>query len=221
MIEVMVAALLVALIAAGVLTGFGQVSSLGAQQRQRAQATALAQADQARLRGLAITQLSSTQGNLANQSFQLDGTTYYVTSKSQYVSGTGAPTCTAGTSGATADEVAISSSVTWSNIGKRPPVVVHSVVSPPVGGALVVSATTPTITGSTGSTGVVGLAGLTTTLSGGPSTTVPEATDSTGCAIESGLTAGSYTLSLVPPTGYVDVNGNTTIADQTANVTAT
>ena len=56
--------------------------------------------------------------------------------------------------------------MTWSNIGTRPPVVVHSVVSPPVGGALVVSATTPTITGSTGSTGVVGLAGLTTTLTG-------------------------------------------------------
>ena len=69
MIEVIVAALLVALIAAGVLTGFGQVGSLSAQQRQRAQATALAQQDQARLRGLAITQLSSAQGNLANQPF--------------------------------------------------------------------------------------------------------------------------------------------------------
>ncbi len=97
MVEVMVAALLIALIAAGVLTGFGQVSSLSAQQRQRAQATALAQADQARLRGLAITQLSSSQGNLANQSFQLDGTTYKITSKEPATSqAPGNATCVAG-----------------------------------------------------------------------------------------------------------------------------
>ena len=219
MVEVMVAALLVALISGGVLMGFGQVSRLSSQQRQRAQATALAQQDQARLRGLAIPQLSGTSGNQST-TVPLDGTTYTIISKSSYISGTGAATCVAGQSGAAADEVAVSSSVTWSNIGTRPPVVLHSVVAPPVGGSVVISATTPTSTGSTGSTGLAGLAGMTATLTG-LSPTVPLVTDSTGCAIFAGLTAGSYTLSLTPPTGYIDVNGNTTVAGQTPAVTAT
>jgi hypothetical protein len=220
MIEVMVAALLVALIAGGVLMGFGQVASLSGGQRQRAQATALAQQDQARLRGLPITQLAGTAGNQTAAPVVLDGTSYVVTSKSAYVTGTGAATCVAGQTGTTADEVAVSSSVTWSNIGARPPVVLHSILTPPVGGSVVISATTPTTTGTTGSTGVVGLAGMTATLAG-PTTTIPLTTDSTGCAIFGGLTAGGYTLSLVPPTGYVDVNGNTTVAGQTPTVTAT
>lgn len=219
MVEVMVAALLIALISGGVLMGFGQVSHLSGQQRQRAQATALAQQDQARLRGLAIPQLSGSSGNQST-TVPLDGTTYTVTSKSSYISGTGTATCVAGQSGASADEVAISSSVTWPGIGTRPPVVVHSVVAPPVGGSVVVSATTPASTGSTGSTGVIGLAGMTATLSG-TTPTIPLVTDSTGCSIFAGLTAGSYTLSLAPPTGYIDVNGNTTIAGQTPAVTAT
>jgi hypothetical protein len=218
MVEVLVAALLIALISGGVLMGFGQVSHLSGQQRQRAQATALAQQDQARLRGLAITQLSGTSGNQPT-TVKLDGTTYTVTSKSSYISGTGAATCVAGQSGAAADEVAISSSVTWPNIN-RPPVVVHSVVAPPVGGSVVVSATTPTNTGSTGSTGVSGLAGMTATLTG-TTPTVPLVTDSTGCAIFAGLTAGTYALSLTPPSGYIDVNGNSTITSQNPAVTAT
>ena len=105
-------------------------------------------------------------------------------------------------------------------MGKRPPVVIHSVVAPPVGGALVVSATTPIATGTTGSSGVTGLPGLTATLTG-PSTTSPLTTDSAGCAIFAGLTAGSYTLNMTPPTGYVDKDGNTTIATQNPTVTAT
>ena len=219
MIEVIVAALLVALIAAGVLTGFGQVSTLSGGQRQRAQATALAQQDQARLRGLALTQLSGVTGNTGSTQV-LDGTTYTVTSKSQFITGNGGATCTAGQSGNAADEVAISSTVTWPNIGKRPPVVIHSVVAPPVGGALVVSATTPVATGTTGSTSVTGLAGMTATLTG-PTTTSPLTTDLEGCAIFPALTAGSYTLSLTPPAGYVDKDGNTTIASQTPTVTET
>ena len=82
-----------------------------------------------------------------------------VTSKSPYISGTGAADLRGGTVGRHGRRGAISSSVTWQNIGNRPPVVVHSLVTPPVGGALVVSATTPASPGATGSTGVVGLAG--------------------------------------------------------------
>src|SRR5262249_44346635 len=150
----------------------------------------------------------------------LDNVTYTVTSNSQFVTASGNPTCVAGTSGANADEVSISSSVSWTGIGTRPPVMLHSVVTPPIGGAVVVSATTP-VAGPTGAGGGTGLAGMRASLSGGPTPPAPATTDSTGCAIFGGLTAGNYTLSLTPPTGYIDKDGNTSIADAAQTVTAT
>jgi len=109
--------------------GFGQVSSLSGGQRQRAQAppwrsrtgAAARPPDHAARRH---------RGQPDGAAVVLDGTSYVVTSKSTYITGTGAATCVAGQTGTTADEVAVSSSVTWSNIGARPPVVVHSIVTP-------------------------------------------------------------------------------------------
>ncbi len=216
MLEVVVAALLVALIAAGVLTGFGQVGSLSGGQRQRAQATALAQADEARLRGLSVVQLTGTAGN-ATSSTSLDGTTYTVTSSTRYITGGGNPTCSAGQTGNSADEIATTSSVTWPNMGNRPPVQVHSVVTPPVGGAVVVSATT----GTAGATGPTGLAGMTASLTGGPTPTTPLVTDGFGCAIFPGLATGTYTLALTPPTGYITPDGVTGISSQSVAVSPT
>ena len=60
LIEVMIAALLVALIATASLTGFGDAGQLASTQRNEGQAATLAQQDQARLRGLTITQLTAT-----------------------------------------------------------------------------------------------------------------------------------------------------------------
>ena len=198
LIEVLVAALLVALIATASLTGFGAVSDVAGNQRNEEQAATLAQQDQARLRGLTITQLSGALGNQAATTV-IDGTTYTVTSKSQFVSGaSGAASCS--TSGATgnADEVTTTSTVTWAPLNDgRPPVIVHGIITPAQGGSLIVSATDQNGNG---------LAGVTATVAG-PSTVTPLTTDSTGCAVFAGLAGGTYTVSYSDP-GYVDKNGN-------------
>lgn len=59
LIEVLIAALLVALIAAATFTGYSAVAHVAGGESQRAQASGLAEADQARLHGLTLNNLSS------------------------------------------------------------------------------------------------------------------------------------------------------------------
>src|SRR5579862_6712205 len=94
LIEVMVAAIMVALVAGATLTGYAQVAHMSSTQRHRVEADSLAELDQARLRGLTISQLAGAQGNRA-VSETVDGEIYTITSRSQYVSGTtAAMSCT-------------------------------------------------------------------------------------------------------------------------------
>jgi Tfp pilus assembly protein PilV len=201
LIEVLVAALLVALIATASLTGFGGIGGVVGNQRNEEQAATLAQQDQSRLRGLNITQLSGTLGNNgpSGVNTMIDGTTYNVVSKSQFVSGAGGTaSCTTSGSTGNADEVATTSTVTWApgNDG-RPPVILHGIITPAQGGSLIISAVDQNSNG---------LAGVTATVTG-PSTVAPLTTDSSGCAVFAGLTGGTYTVTYSAP-GYVDKNGN-------------
>jgi len=217
LIEVLIAALMVALITGAVLTAYASINHIAGAQRKRSQAGELAQADEARLRGLTITQLSGTSTsnslNFGNTSYTvtIDNTVYTVTSTANFISGGSAgAACTTGPTTTTADEVETTSTVTWSpgNDG-RLPVVVHGLVSPSEGGSLIVTAINQS---------GAGLAGLTATLTG-PTTVSPLATDSNGCAVFGGLDGGSYTIAFSDP-GYVDVNGNTP-ANQTITVIPT
>lgn len=198
LVEIMLGAILVALVAGATLTGYAQVAHMTSTQRHRVEADALAELDQARLRTLTITQLAGVQGN-RSVSESVDGTSYTIASKSQYVSGTNAAmSCTTGPTTTTADEVEITSTVTWSpGNDSRLPVIIHGLVTPAEGGSMVITAVDQN---------GVGLAGVTATPAG-PTTVSPLATDSNGCAIFGGLAGGSYTVGFADP-GYVDVNGN-------------
>lgn len=213
LIEVVIGALLVALIATATLGGFVDIGHLSETQRNEEQAGALAQQDQARMRGLTIAQLSSNgtgTGNWTQPAVTLGGTNYTVTSKSQFISGSsGNAACTGANA---ADEIQTTSTVTWtSGQGSRNPVVVHGEITPTEGGSIVASVVDPT---------GAGLAGVTISTSG-PTATSPVTTDSSGCVVWAGLANGSYTVSFTPPAGtWIGVNGSAP-ASQTVTVTAT
>jgi hypothetical protein len=199
MIEVIIAALLVALISGAVFAGYIGITAIAGGQRSSSQADSLAQADQARLRGLDISQLSGSQGNRAVQT-TIDGTVYTVTSASKFVSGSSSSASCSTSGNSSADEVETTSTVTWGkNNGGLVPAVVHGVVTPSAGGSLVTTAED-----QSGNP----LAGLTATLTG-PSSVDPLTTDSNGCATFGGLEGGSYTVSMSAP-GYVTTAGATT-----------
>ncbi|HEX4035501.1 MAG TPA: hypothetical protein VHX66_13740 [Solirubrobacteraceae bacterium] len=216
LVEVLVAALMVALIATASLGGFSDVGKLSETQRNEEQAATLAQQDQARLRGLTITQLSSTgsgTGNTATSPFTttIDGTAYKVVSTAAFISGSTGSSACSGSNGA--DEVQTTSTVTWGqsyNNGGRTPVVVHGLITPAEGGALVATVVDPT---------GAGLAGVIVSLSG-PSAVNPVTTDSSGCVIWTGLATGSYTVSYTPPAGTWVTTGGVSPPTQTGSVTA-
>ncbi len=89
LIEVLVSALLVALIAAGVAGALIAGAETSADQRHRSQASELAQLDQERLKGLSalqLTQLDTAQ----SRTVTLDGVPYTITSQAQFLNSTGA-----------------------------------------------------------------------------------------------------------------------------------
>ena len=154
--------MLVALMAGATLNAFAGIAHIAGDQRHRVEANALAEQDQARLRGLTITQLAGTGTGSGNTQYSevIDGETYTITSTSQYISGSSArfvrvrpvdDHCRRGR-----DLV----QVTWglnNNNDNRNPVIIHGLVTPKEGGSLIVAA-------STGATGASGLAGLTASL---------------------------------------------------------
>jgi hypothetical protein len=204
MIEVVVAALLVALIAAAAFTGFSSVANIAGAQRHQLQANALAQQDEEWLRGLSVTQLSATApsspscgssaGLYGNECYTrtIDNETYTVTSTAKFVTAaSGNTSCTASGTGA-ADYIETASKVTWANGNdSRPPVIEHSLISPHTGGALIIQATD----GSNPTPNPV--AGVTIDVTGPGSSTTTQAltTDASGCAVFGGLAGGSYTVS--------------------------
>ncbi|HEY5231900.1 MAG TPA: hypothetical protein VIJ11_13540, partial [Galbitalea sp.] len=193
-----------------VFSGFSSVANIAASQRHEAQANSLAEQDAQRLRALSVAELTSTEPSesscpalASGQTFgnacytqTIDGQIYTITSTSKFVAASGG-TASCTTSGLTAaDYVETGSSVTWTNNSGRPPVVVHSVISPHPGGALVIQTQNP----SNGS-----LPGVTINVQGpSPSTSIQAlTTDSSGCVVFGGLEGGNYTVSWP---GYVNQN---------------
>jgi hypothetical protein len=214
MIEVVVAAMIVALIAAATFVGFGAVAHVAGAQRHQVQANELAQQDEERLRGLSVTELAAIEPagstSLAsaqlfgNSSYQetVDSEVYTIASVAKFVSASsGGLSCTTGGSG-TADYVETSSTVTWgANNDGRQPVVENSLLSPPSGGGLITSAT---------NANGAALPGATISVEGPGSSTNTQTltTDANGCAVFAGLVGGTYTVT-ASDTGYETDTGVT------------
>lgn len=220
LIEVIVSALMVALIGAAAATGFVGSTDASGYSRVRADAQTLAQQDQSRLRALTIDQLSNLNQTLAP--VVLDGTTFTVQESADYVSdASGTPSCT----NPSADYLRTVSTVTWSNMGSHPGVTASSILTPTVGsidstkGMLAVSVINAA--GSPQSGMNVAISGP----SGGPTTTANQTTDAGGCVLFGDLPIGTYGVSVTPGAGtFVDAQSGAVVtptAPDTASPTVT
>lgn len=198
LIEVLISALLVAVIATAVATSLLAGADTTGDQRNRSRAAALAQLDQERLRGLSAQQLTDlAPPNQQSRTVTLGAIPYTITSTANFLSSTGGSAC--GTTGAgAAAYYEVISSVSWPP-NRRSNVTMTSQITPPAGGTLLVM--TEDQTGAA-------LPGVTVNASGAGSAS--GSTDTQGCAIFGGLSSGDYTLGLTD-TGYVNDN------DQPAN----
>jgi Tfp pilus assembly protein PilV len=196
LVEVAVTGLIVGLIALS-LVGLDAVGRTTADQRRRAQAFEVAQADQERLRALSADQLSTLN---QTRTVTLDAVAYSVTSTGQFISASaGSASCSS--SAAAADYAKVTSTVTWAS-NRRADIVVQSLVTPRAGGSLLVQ----TIDQNGDA-----LAGVRANIAGAdPKTSAVRrfgTTDAGGCTIFGTLLVGNYTVSPALA-GYVDKDGN-------------
>ncbi len=197
LVEILVSALLIAIVGGAVLTTLQATARSASDSRNHSMAQAIAMEDQARLRSMRISSL-----NKLNQEYPvtLDGTTFTVTSTGVFVNNTSqTASCTTGET--SADYIRITSSVTWHTLGKRPPVMMQSIVSPSNGS---LDPGHGTLTISTINAAGLALAGV--GISGTGPGTFSGTTDASGCANFADLPAGNYTVTASAPS-LVDKEG--------------
>jgi type II secretory pathway pseudopilin PulG len=135
LIEVIISALIVGLIAIGTLTGFDSASRASADERSRNQATLLAAQDEERLRGFNVTELD--QLGTASRTVTENGTTFTITSAAQYVTGA-ENKLTCETTGGAANYIQTTSTVSWPALHSQEPVTQSSIVDVPTSLTLLV-----------------------------------------------------------------------------------
>jgi prepilin-type N-terminal cleavage/methylation domain-containing protein len=208
LIEVMVSALLVTLIAGAVAAGLISNTDFTADQHRRSEAEELAQQDQERLKGLSPEQLDDL-----NQSYQatLDSTKFTINSQAWYLNGTSGAACSA-SGGANATYFKTISTVTWADpaTGATQTLATdESVITPPAGGAILADFENQTL---------APLSGVSVSATGPDSASA--ISDQNGCTIFTGLLTGSYNLAYTD-LGYVDPNGNASTLTDTTTVAST
>lgn len=207
LIEVLVSALIVTLIATAVAGALITNTDIIANQNSRSQAETLAEQDQERLKGLSAEQLDNL-----SQSYNVTvgGATYTINSKAYYLSTSNGQSCTTA-GGASATYFKTISTVTRANAqGKTATLATdESVITPPAGGSLLAQFHDQTASP---------LAGVTLAATGPENDT--GTSDTSGCVIFSALDSGSYNLTYTD-LGYVDPNGNSSPITDTATVAST
>jgi prepilin-type N-terminal cleavage/methylation domain-containing protein len=199
LIEVLVSALILAVVAAAVLTLMQSTARSANDERRHSEAYAIAQEDQARLRSTRLSQLNRLKQVTP---ITLDGTKFEVESTGVFVnnsSGTDS-SCTSGET--SADYVRVTSKVTWGGMGSRPAVTIQSIISPSTGsldpnhGILIVT------TKNAAGTALAGVG-----LTGGGTSTFSGTTDANGCANFADLPWGNYTVTASGSADLVAKNG--------------
>ncbi len=187
LIEVIVSAFLLIVVSIGVFTAFDAGTRATAQERHRARANALAEADLERMRSMRIATLATLN---ETRTVTQDNTPYTVVSTSQFLNEPATTnTCAAGTG--SRDYLRIHSSVTWPGIGSRPAVTGSSLVSTPSGSVVPNSGSLLVNVDDSRSNGVAGV-----TLSGSGAGSFSGTTNANGCVFWRNLPAGSYTMTI-------------------------
>lgn len=206
LIEVVVSAMLLVLVASGLYLGLDAASATSGTNKHRSIATALAQQDQDRMRAMAVNELSNYDETYASS---VGPVTYTVRSSASWVTDeTGVEGCASETdpeylpadgttSGSKANYLRIASEVTWPGI-RIDPVTVESIVAPPAGsfrtdlGSLAVH-----VRDRNGD----GVPGVTVSLAGAQSHV--DLTNQQGCVLWGYLPVGNYSVT-ISKSGYVD-----------------
>ncbi len=198
LIEVMVSAALLAIVAAGVFAGIDGPAAISGQNEVRAQASTLAQQDQERLRAMPVSQLV---GYTATTPVSVGGVPYSRYSKVIWVRDSSDTTsCFTAVDDTTGDYLKITSKVTSPQLGR--PVQLDSLLTPPPGSIATTKGNLSVQLTDQASNPVVGQ----NVSIAGSSVNMTVATNSSGCAVFGLVDQGTYTVTFSKP-GWVDPAG--------------
>jgi Tfp pilus assembly protein PilV len=223
LIEVMISALLVAMIVVGTFNGLDSASRVTADSRRHNQATLLAAQSQEQLRTESAIALDALVGTPRTYTKAIGGTTYKITQEAKPIGSTGKTTgCTASsTSANTGANFQITSSVNWALLERtkpaRPPVKQSSVITPPTGSAIEVD----DVDGTGSPVSEVTARATFIPVESGSYTTVEGTTGPTGCVVLAGIQATSATVEILEKTGYVTPSGALKVAPKELSIAPT
>jgi Tfp pilus assembly protein PilV len=206
LIEVVVSAMLVVLVALSVYFGLDAASRASGVNKHRGVAAELAQQDQDRMRAMAVSQLSNYR---ETRSLRADGrpagandVVYTIASRAEWITDRSGTASCDGTD-ARANYLRISTEVMW--VGQKiKPIDVQSLVAPPSGSF---GPTQGSLAVQVNDRNGTGLAGVGVSLTGARNYT--DATNATGCVLWGYLPTGNYTVGITRA-GYVDPLGAAT-----------
>jgi Tfp pilus assembly protein PilV len=209
LVEVIISALLVAIIVVATFNGFDAASRLSADQRRHAEAALLAAESQEKLRTDPAAALDALESASHTYTREVGGTKFKITQTAKPISGGGAAGCSVNESSReNGANIQITSSVTWFLLEERnsPPVKQSSIITPPVGSALEVDV-------SNGGTPKLPAAGVTasakfTPVGSGSTATAEGTTGSAGCVVLTGLATTSATVEIVEKPNFVTTGGD-------------
>lgn len=198
LIEVLVSAVILAIVAGAVLTLITATTRSAASSRNHSVAYGLAQEDQARLRTLQISRLNRP---FQPRTVEIGGSSYTVESKGIFVNDkSGTTSCTA--ANASADYVTITSTVSSSTL--LHPVTLQSVVAPTSGS---LDPSHGTISFQVNNARGGGVSGV--SLTGSGTSNFSGSSDSNGCAVFADLPSGNYKV-VATGTGLITPEGKET-----------
>jgi Tfp pilus assembly protein PilV len=216
LLEALVSGILLVIAAVGVFSAFEAGTRASAEERHRAQAEGLAQADLARLRTMRISALANLH---QTKVVTIEKTAYTVESEAAFqTDSTGTASCAKAS--AKADYIMVKSTITWPSLGSREPVEEQSLVAPPNGSISAHSGSLAVQIENAENGGVQGVE-----LNGTGAGVFAGVTGANGCAIFGDLPAGNYTLNVSGPS-LVDKNGeapkpqSTSVVEESTNTLA-
>ncbi len=196
LIEVLVSAVVLAMVALAVLAGVDAAGRSTGREKAKAVAVSLAEQDQERMRGIAAKQVTEVAQMPA---YTINGATYNVESKAEWIDDATGGTDSCSNTGSKASYIRMTTTVRASNLAN--PVVVSSLVEPPISSADAGEGYLAVQVNDRNGDGVPGVA----VHADGP-TTDDVATNQAGCAVFGRVGVGDYDFTLTK-TGYVDEMG--------------
>ena len=196
LIEVIVSAAVLAMVAVAVLAGVDAAGRSTGREKAKAVAVSLAEQDQERMRGVAAKQVTEVA---QMGPFNINGATYNVESKAEWIDDATGGTDSCTNSGSKASYIRMTSTVRATNLSN--PVVISSLVEPPISSADAGEGYLAVQVNDRNGAGVQGV----TVHADGP-TTDDVTTNDAGCAVFGRVGVGDYDFTLTK-TGYVDEFG--------------